>query len=120
MRNTYISSYPSWQLDIGNAYIVNDGRVKVECRFRFPEGSWTLDKFTAMVAEATKGWDEVTINWSEDTGGGDASFWVIALREPTEEDRANIEEWKHRAAASHQRELDWHREQISELTGQDD
>jgi hypothetical protein len=78
MSRPWISSYPSWQLDIGNAYIVNDGRAKVECRF--PAGSWTLEEFVAMVERATVGWDEVTINWSEDTGDGDASFWVIALR----------------------------------------
>jgi hypothetical protein len=114
---TYISSYPSWQLDIGNAYIVNDGRAKVECRF--PAGSWTLEEFTAMVSKATEGWDDVTINWTEDSGDGYASFWVIALREPTEEDRANIEQWKLRAAERHQRELDWHQKQIDELRGRD-
>ena len=110
---TYISSYPSWWLDIGNAYIVNDGRAKVEVRF--PEGSWTPEEFVAMVRAATEGWDEVTINWSEDTGGGDASFWVIALRQPTAEDLANIEAWKRRAAERHRSERDWHDQKIAEL-----
>jgi hypothetical protein len=113
---TYISSYPSWQLDIGNAYIVNDGRAKVECRF--PDGSWTLAEFAAMVEKATAEWDEVTINWSEDTGGGNASFWVIALRQPTAEDLHNIEEWKRRAADRHQKERDWHTARIADLTAE--
>lgn len=111
----YITTYPSWNIDIGNAYIVNDGRAKVEVRF--PDGSWTLEEFVEMVRRATEGWEDVTINWSEDTGGGEASFWVIALRQPTAEDLANIEDWKRRTAERHRSERAWHDERIAELEG---
>ena len=106
--------FPSWNITAGNAYTVNDGRACVEARF--DDGMWTLEEFSALVAQATEGWDDVSICWQKSGyDGQEASFWIRALRDLTPEDEANIRAWKERELKNLKSEHDYAQRKIAEL-----
>lgn len=105
---TWLDSQSGWRGTVAgcgaSVYFVHGKKIAEERHL--PEFSGPLDAFIEKLREWSSGLSNPWINWSHDTGGGDAGFWLRDVRDPQEQDWTRLAEVRQRKEAGERIELE--------------
>lgn len=92
----WLSSASGLYLDGTSIFFIHGGRIRHQAHI--PYGSYTVDEFAALLRDRAAGLDAPTVQWCEDTGGGNCGLWVEGTRPPNESDLARLHAARERQA----------------------
>jgi hypothetical protein len=73
-----------------SVFFIHGGRIRHQAHI--PYGYYSVDEFTALLRKYAEGLDNPTLNWVDDTGGGEPGLWLEGTRAPTLADAARLRE----------------------------
>ena len=102
---SWLSSNSGWDGDINgcsSSVFFIHGR-KIREQRHLPEGNWPVEQMFELVRRWSDGLPGARLVMTNDTGGGDAGFWIEGEREPNADDLSRLEECRERQSKEDRR-----------------